>query len=626
MKKSPIKFKARRSPLAYGVLAFAMFSSCTAPSTNQAQVPRDALMPESLSDPIEPFNRGVWGFNRGLMHGFLHPLSAGYRALVPAPARASVRNFSRNITYPGRLLNHALQGRWSGAGDESLRFLCNTTAGVGGLFDVASRWNIGRSEADFAQTFNQWGWKPENFVVLPFLGPSSDAETFGLIADKAAEPTTYITAVRGVSGFCTFNRLSESADDAARLLSAEADSYEFAKATISGIANANFTNHRHYEAADQATLETLGVAAIRCESSSFPFKGRVMSVRIDSTGKSLKFNCWMQRDNAPLVFVMPGLGSHRLSLTALAVAEHLYANGFSVVTISSVFHPEFMSHASTAALPAYAPIDSKDLIVALSVINNDLENRHPGRIGKRAIIGLSMGGFQALQMAAREKSQSRDLLVADRYVAINSPVDLKIGAGFLDAFYKAPLQWPQQERDDRINQTTAKALMLHAPSSRAKTSPVTFGSNESKYLIGLNFRSILRDAIFSSQSRHNLGQIQAPLSSWNRNSAYDEISHWSYSDYFKKLVVPYYANRGISASEILYEADLRNQSSQLRSNSKVRVIANRNDFLLGPDDAAWLKSTFRGKKLTIFPNGGHLGNLSSPPMRAAILESLKGLR
>jgi ABC-type transporter lipoprotein component MlaA/pimeloyl-ACP methyl ester carboxylesterase len=626
MKKSPVKFKARPSPLACGALAFAMLSSCTAPSTNHAQVPRDELMPESLSDPLEPFNRGVWEFNRGLMHGFLHPLSAGYRAVVPEPARASVRNFSRNITYPGRLLNHALQGRWTGAGDESLRFLCNTTAGAGGLFDVASRWNIGRSEADFAQTFNQWGWKPENFVVLPFLGPSSDAETFGLIADKAAEPTTYITAVRGVSGFCTFNRLSESADDAARLLSAEADSYVLAKTALSGIANANFANHRHYEAADQATLETLGVAAIRCESSSFPFEGSTMSVRIDSTGKSLKFNCWMQRDAAPLVFVMPGLGSHRLSLTALAVAEHLHANGFSVVTLSNVFHPEFMSHASTAALPAYAPIDSKDLLVALSAINSDLEKRHPGRLGKRAIIGLSMGGFQTLQMAAREKSQSRDLLVADRYVAINSPVDLKIGATFLDAFYKAPLQWPQQERDERINETISKAIMLLAPSSRAKTPPVTFGSNESKYLIGLNFRSILRDAIFSSQSRHNLGQIQAPLSSWNRNSAYDEISHWSYSDYFKKLVVPYYANRGISAAEILHEADLRNQSSQLRSNSKVRVIANRNDFLLGPDDAAWLKSTFSGKKLTIFPNGGHLGNLSSPPMRAAILESLKGLR
>ena len=626
MKKSSIKFKARRSPLACGALAFAMLSSCTAPSTNHAQVPRDELMPESLSDPIEPFNRGVWEFNRGLMHGFLHPLSAGYRALVPAPARESVRNFSRNITYPGRLLNHALQGRWSGAGDESLRFLCNTTAGAGGLFDVATRWNIGRSEADFAQTFNQWGWKPQNFVVLPFLGPSSDAETVGLIADKAAEPTTYITAVRGVSGFCTFNRLSESADDAARLLSAEADSYVLAKAALSGIANANFTNHRHYEAADQATLETLGVAAIRCESSSFPFEGRTMSVCLDSTGKSLKFNCWLQRDAAPLVFVMPGLGSHRLSLTTLAVAEHLYANGFSVVTISSVFHPEFMSNASTAALPAYAPVDSNDLIVALSTINNNLEKRHPGRFGKRAIIGLSMGGFQALQIAAREKSQSKDLLFADRYVAINSPVDLKIGAGFLDAFYKAPLQWPQQERDERINQTTAKALMMLAPGPRAKTPPVTFGGNESKYLIGLNFRFILRDAIFSSQSRHNLGQIQAPLSSWSRNSAYDEISHWSYSDYFHKLVVPYYATRGISASQIIYEADLRNKSPQLRSNSKVRVLSNRNDFLLGPSDAAWLKSTFPGKKHTMFPNGGHLGNLSSPPMRAAILESLKGLR
>jgi pimeloyl-ACP methyl ester carboxylesterase len=399
-----------------------------------------------------------------------------------------------------------------------------------------------------------------------------------------------------------------------------------AKAALSGIANANFANHRHYEAADQATLETLGVAAIRCESSSFPFEGRTMSVRIESTGKSLKFNCWMQRDNAPLVFVMPGLGSHRLSLTALAVAEHLHANGFSVVSLSSVFHPEFMSHASTAALPAYAPVDCQDLLVALSAINSELEKSHPGRLGKRAIIGLSMGGFQALQIAARETSQSKDLLVADRYVAINSPVDLRIGAGFLDAFYKAPLQWPQQERDERINQTTAKALMMLAPGPRAKTPPVTFGGSESKYLIGLNFRFILRDAIFSSQSRHNLGQIQAPLSSWNRNSAYDEISHWSYSDYFHKMVVPYYAARGISASQILHEADLRNKSSQLRSNSKVRVLSNRNDFLLGPSDAAWLKSTFTGKKLTMFPNGGHLGNLSSPPMRAAILESLKGLR
>jgi len=626
MKKSHIKFKVRRSPLAGGALAFAMLSSCTAPTINHAQVPRNELMPDYLSDPIEPFNRGVWEFNRGLMHGLLHPLSAGYRALVPAPARASVRNFSRNITYPGRLLNHALQGRWSGAGDESLRFLCNTTAGVGGLFDVASRWKIGRSDADFAQTFNQWGWKPENFVVLPFFGPSSDAEAVGLIADKAAEPTTYITAVRGVSGFCTFNRLSESADDAARLLTAEADSYVLAKAMLSGIANANFTNHRHYEAADQATLETLGVAAIRCESSSFPFEGRTMSARIDSTGKSLKFNCWLQRDAAPLVFVMPGLGSHRLSLTTLAVAEHLYANGFSVVTTSSVFHPEFMSNASTAALPAYAPVDSNDLLVALSTINNNLEKRHPGHFSKRAIIGLSMGGFQTLQIAAREKSQSKDLLVADRYVAINSPVDLKIGAGFLDAFYKAPLQWPQDDRHERINQTTAKALMMLAPGLRAKMPPVTFGGNESKYLIGLNFRFILRDAIFNSQSRHNLGQIQAPLSSWSRNSAYDEISHWSYSDYFHKLVVPYYATRGISASEILHEADLRNKSSELRSNSKVRVLSNRNDFLLGSDDVAWLKSTFSGKRLTMFPNGGHLGNLSSPPMRAAILESLKGLR
>ena len=72
-----------------------------------------------------------------------------------------------------------------------------------------------------------------------------------------------------------------------------------------------------------------------------------------------------------------------VQVTALAVAEHLHANGFSVVTVSSVFHPEFMSQASTAALPAYAPIDSKDLLVVLSAINQKLEKHHSGRIGKR---------------------------------------------------------------------------------------------------------------------------------------------------------------------------------------------------------------------------------------------------
>ena len=78
-------------------------------------------------------NRGLWAVNEGLLRGVMQPSSRVYRTVVPGPVRRSIKDFTRNITYPGRLLNHVLQGRWGGAGDESQRFLVNTTAGVGGL-------------------------------------------------------------------------------------------------------------------------------------------------------------------------------------------------------------------------------------------------------------------------------------------------------------------------------------------------------------------------------------------------------------------------------------------------------------------------------------------------------------
>jgi len=79
------------------------------------------------------------------------------------PVRTSIGNFGYNLTYPGRLINNLLQGKWNGRVDETYRFACNTTVGVAGFFDVATRWKIPKSETDFGQTFGgQWG---ENHIM-----------------------------------------------------------------------------------------------------------------------------------------------------------------------------------------------------------------------------------------------------------------------------------------------------------------------------------------------------------------------------------------------------------------------------------------------------------------------------
>lgn len=595
--------------------------------TSRTQVVKHAdgsLMPPFMNDPIEPVNRGLWAVNHGLLVGVVEPSSRVYRALVPEPARRSINNFTRNAIYPGRVVNLMLQGRWNGAGDESLRFLCNTTAGVGGLFDVATRWKMPKADADFGETFYKWGWKPNSYLVIPFVGPSDDSHGLGWAFDEAAQPWNYANPYRRISYGTTYNRISDSAGEAARFLRSEADPYAVTKYAWTYASKEEEPDWRTKGKIDLSTMETLGVVKIACKDPDFRHSGREMSVRIPSTGRSINFNCWMQPQAAPLVYIVPGLSSHRLSQMTLAFAEHLYQNGFSVVATTGIFHPEFMENASTADLPAYPPVDCHDLAVEMTEIDRLLERKNPGKLGKRAFVGFSMGAFQALHMAANESKQGAGLVKFDRYLAINPPVNLHHGVVRIDSLNNAPMAWPENERDFLAGNALHKAAkMLTLPPTNG---PLPFDGIESEFLIGLTFKLTLRDAIFSSQWRHNMGVLHTPLSKWRRDPCYEEILNYSFRDYFLKFVVPYYKTKGIGLDDFRREVNLTSYSGKLRSNPKVRVLTNRNDFLLQAEDVSWLESTFTGKRLKIFPSGGHLGNLTSAPVQGAVLESLGGLK
>src|SRR6185503_20740389 len=106
-------------------------------------------------------------------------------------------------------------------------------------------------------------------------------------------------------------------------------------------------------------------------------RGQTRSVRIPGTGKKLNFTYWLQKKPAPMVYIVPGVGSHRLAGPALALAELVYSNGFSAVTVSSAYNYEFMERASTAAVPSYSPVDAQDLHVALTQIDRRLEALQP---------------------------------------------------------------------------------------------------------------------------------------------------------------------------------------------------------------------------------------------------------
>jgi hypothetical protein len=379
---------------------------------------------------------------------------------------------------------------------------------------------------------------------------------------------------------------------------------------------------------DAASLETLESVFFTFKNPEFPGHGKTRSVLIPATGKKLKFTFWLQPGKANVVYIVPGLGSHRLAEPSLALAELVYSNGFSAVCVSSPFNSEFMEHASTVALPAYLPVDGHDLHVALTEIDHHLHALYPNRLGNRALMGYSLGAFQSLFVAATGRTNPPSLIQFDRYVAINTPVRMAQGISKLDEFYRAPLNWPVKERADDIENLFLKVAALSKSTLTPRTS-LPFSAIESKFLIGLTFRLILRDMIYSSQRRDNQGVLHHPIRSFRRDPVYQEILQYSYQDYFEKFAIPYYRtpDHGSLTGETMEKADdLRTYEAGLRANPNVRIIVNQNDFLLTDADLAWLHATFAPEQLTVFAQGGHLGNLFNPAVQKSILAALTPMR
>ena len=215
----------------------------------------------------------------------------------------------------------------------------------------------------------------------------------------------------------------------------------------------------------------------------------------------------------------------------------------------------------------------------------------------------------------------------ERYVAIDSPVDFRSSVTNLDQLYRAPLAWPAAERTANIENTLLKVAALSTQSPKPGA-VLPFNAIESRFLISLGLRLTLRDIIFSSQLRHNQGVLKQPLEKSRRRAAYDEIMQYSFRDYIEKFATPYARTKGIDLANpvtVKNATDLRAYTAELQANPNIRVIANRNDVLLGAEYLAWIEATFAPAHVTLFEHGGHLGNLSQPEVQQAILSTLEGL-
>jgi phospholipid-binding lipoprotein MlaA len=150
-----------------------------------------ATTPGTPNDPFEEFNRSVSSFNEAVDNAVLKPVATGYEKVVPQFVRTRVDSFFANLGDAWSAVNLVLQAKPVPALETAMRFVFNSTLGLGGFFDIAGEVGMERRSEDFGQTLGRWGVGPGPYMVLPILGPSTVRDTTALVADFQAAPAVW---------------------------------------------------------------------------------------------------------------------------------------------------------------------------------------------------------------------------------------------------------------------------------------------------------------------------------------------------------------------------------------------------------------------------------------------------
>lgn len=569
-------------------------------------------------DPYERFNRMVFSINKGVLIGVLDPVSELYRAVMPRRARRGIDRAFENLRYPERLLSNLLQGEWRDAWGETQRFALNTTVGVLGFRDVATKRGLPDTDEDFGRTFRIWGWDEADYLVVPGLGSYTTRDFLGWGLGLGVDITMYHWPAGPAR---EFNRISDELPALAEALRVYFDPYEIARLLY--VLDREATAEPASLAGDRdGATETLGSIFLAPRDEYFLKRAQTFEVVHPRTGRTVPYSVWLQPGLEDVDYIIPGLGGHRTSDSAVALAEAVFEAGKSSVTISSSLNHEFIARASSEELPGYLPSDAHDTHVLIDAIDRDLRERFPGRCAGRRIGGISFGGITTLYIAA---STDPDLVTFDAYLAVNAPLSLEYAARKLDDLYNAPMALPEEERRPWMDALFRKALQLVDHGVSADRAALPFTSMEAQFAIGLTFRATLREVILQTQLLHDHGVLHAPLDSERRKHLYREIDQFSLTEYVYAFMLPYMARQRVEISldeagarELFRRCDIRSIAPALAANPRLRFATNRNDFLLAPGDLEWITALLGPDRVTVFERGGHLGNLHRDDIQSVL--------
>ncbi len=341
---------------------------------------------------------------------------------------------------------------------------------------------------------------------------------------------------------------------------------------------------------------------------------------------SIRYRFYQQKELAPLIFIIPGLAGSAYTGSAIFVAEWLASHGFQVLILPSPFNWNFTLAASTSGYPGYKREDSQDLYEVMRLILDDVKNQYHAQIGKIGVLGLSDG---ALYTAYLSKIDSKKKQIgADIFLLVNPPVDLLEAAQKID--HMADIGKDYEAGQKAYLDAYAVGVAAEAQKKNIDD-PAYFADwdkrlrlndKQIQYLIGKEMRNAVGDAIYVIDLANDAAILKSPISWGYRTARLDEARSISITDYIKKFLVPKLHqtnNNYLSLKALDNLSSISGIKSELENKQTVLLMHNLDDILVSEEEIAYLEKIF-GDRATIYPRGGHMGNLWYPDNKQHIVD------
>ena len=335
-------------------------------------------------------------------------------------------------------------------------------------------------------------------------------------------------------------------------------------------------------------------------------------------GSELLYSVALQDGSAPLIFIIAGTGGSHNGTTNKNIAKAFYQDGFHVVSISSPTYNNFVIAASKTGVVGHAERDAEDIYRVFDMIWAELEQDIQATSFN--VIGPSLGGFNAAYVSKLD--EERGAFNFERVLLINPPVSLYNSISLLD-------RMTQDIPGGVDNFDRFANRLLHAYATTYKQ-PVGSGGDNFLYqvykeldlkdeqlaaLIGTSFRLASSTLAFTADVMADYGYIKPkglPLNRYSNLQIYNDVAvRLGFTDYYFQFFYPFYKADypGMTQDDFIAAISLRSIEDYLRTAKKITVMHNADDVILEPGEINFFSEIF-GDRATIYPYGGHMGNVN----------------